>query len=135
MAGRFPDPKKTIANLSKLPAKVINDFRTILKGGIAVSDVSQLLKINRSLHHGHVIAVLATARRLGLERLLHRQLSRQRQLAFAAIISRVLAPDSKLATACRLSPETANTSLGALLELGTVTGNELLDMLDWLLTR
>ena len=127
--------KKTIANLSKLPAKVINDFRTILKGGIAVSDGSQLLKINRSLHHGHVIAVLATARRLGLERLLHRQLSRQRQLAFAAIISRVLAPDSKLTTARQLSPETANTSLGALLELETVTDNELRDMLDWLLTR
>ena len=45
----------------------------------------------------------------------------------------MLAPDSQLATARRFSPETANTSLGALLELGTVTGNELLDMLDWLL--
>ena len=52
-----------------------------------------------------------------------------------AIISRVLAPVTTLATARRLSPETANTSLGALLELGMVTGNELLDMLDWLLQR
>ena len=79
--------------------------------------------------------MLGTARRLGLERVLHRRRSRERQLALAAIVARVLAPDSKLATARRLSPETATSSLGALLELGPVTGNELLAMLDWLLQR
>ena len=50
-------------------------------------------------------------------------------------MARVLAPDSKLATARRLSPETADSSLGALLELGPVSGNEILAMLDWLLAR
>ena len=67
--------------------------------------------------------------------MLQRQLSRQRQLAFAAIISRVLVPAPTLATARRLSTESANNSLMVLLKLGTVTGNELLDMLDWLLNR
>ena len=50
-------------------------------------------------------------------------------------MARVLAPGSKLATARRLSPETTDSSLGALLGLGPVSGNEMLAMLDWLLAR
>jgi len=53
----------------------------------------------------------------------------------AASAASVLAPDSKLATARRLSPDTADSSLGALLRLGPVSGNEMLAMLDWLLAR
>ena len=95
--------KKTLANLSRLPPEVVDGFRTVLRGGLAVQDASQLLRIERSWAHGHVAAVLA--------------------------------PDSKLATARRLSPETADSSLGALLGLGPVSGNEMLAMLDWLLAR
>ena len=127
--------KKTLANLSKLPPHVVDGFRTVLKGGLAVQDPSQLLRVERSWAHGHVAAVLGTCRRLGLERILQRSPSRQRDLALAAIVARVLAPDSKLATARRLSPETADSSLGALLGLGPVSGNEMLAMLDWLLGR
>ena len=106
--------KKTIANLSMLPNHVVEGFRTVLKGGVAVSDVSDLMTVERSLAHGHVMAVLGTCRRLGFERLLHRDDSRQRRLALAAVVARVLSPDSKLATARRLSPETATSSLWAL---------------------
>ncbi len=127
--------KKTIANLSQLPPEIIDGFRTVLKGGVAVQTVEELLQIERSLPHGAVVAVLGTARHLGFQRLLHRQASRQRQLALATIIARVLDPDSKLATARQLSPQTATSSLGALLDLGPVHGNELLAMLDWLRSR
>ena len=99
--------KKTLANLSKLPPEVVDGFRTVLRGGLAVQDPSDLLRVERSWAHGHV----------------------------AAVVARVLAPDSKLATARRLSPDTADSSLGALLELGPVSGNEMLAMLDWLLAR
>ena len=58
-----------------------------------------------------------------------------RDLAVAAIVARIVDPASKLATARALSPETASTSLGAVLDLGPVTGNEMLAMLDWLLKR
>ena len=47
----------------------------------------------------------------------------------------MLQPGSKLATARGLSPQSATSSLGALLGLGPVRGNEMLDMLDWLLGR
>ena len=127
--------KKTLANLSQLPPEVVAGFRTVLKGGLAVERPSDLLRVQRSWAHGHVAAVLGSCRQLGLERILHRQPSRQRELALAAVVARVLAPDSKLATARRLSPDTADSSLGALLGLGPVSGNELLAMLDWLLGR
>ena len=67
--------------------------------------------------------------------MLHRTRSRERDLAQAAVVAWVLSSDSKLAAARRLSPETATSSLGALLGLGPVAGNEMLDMLDWLLKR
>ena len=67
------------------------------------------------------------------QRLLHRHPFRQRDLALAAIAARVLEPTSKLATARALS--TATSSLGPLLGLGSVHGNELLAMLDWLFGR
>ena len=127
--------KKTLANLSKLPPEVVDGFRTVLKGGLAVQHPSDLLRVERSWAHGHVAAVLGTCRSLGLERILHRRSSRERDLALAAVVARVLAPDSKLATARRLSPDTADSSLGALLGLGPVSGNELLALLDWLLAR
>ena len=127
--------KKTIANLSKFPPEVVEGFRTVLKGGVALSDISEVCSITRSLQHGHVAAILGTARKLDLERMLHRQRTRERDLALAAIVARVMAPDSKLATARRLSPETASSSLGAVMNLGPVSGNEVLDMLDWLLKR
>ena len=112
---------------------MIEGFRTVLKGGVAVSDLSELMEIERSFDHGNTIAVLGTARKLALARFLHRSPSRERTLALAAILARILAPQSKLATARWLSAETTSSSFGVLLGLGRVSGNELLDMLDWLL--
>ena len=127
--------KRTVANLSSLPPEAVEGFRAVLKGAVAVSDISELMQVERSLQHGHVAAVLGTARGLGLERVLHRSGGRERRLALASVVARVLWPDSKLATARRLSPATATGSLGALLGLGPVTGRETLRMLDWLLAR
>ncbi len=70
--------KKTLANLSRLPPEVGDGFRTVLRGGLAVQDASQLLRIERSWAHGHVAAVLGTCRQLGLERILHRRLQPRR---------------------------------------------------------
>jgi len=71
--------KRTVANLSRLPPHVVDGFRTVLKGGVAVQDPRDLLDITRSLPHGHAVAVLGTARKLGLDRILHRRRSRWRK--------------------------------------------------------
>jgi hypothetical protein len=61
--------------------------------------VSGVFDIRRSLPHGHVAAVLGTARRLRLERLLDPHPSRQRDLVMSMVVARILMPASKLATA------------------------------------
>ena len=82
--------RKTIANLTPLSPSVIEGFRTVLKGGIAVPGIDALMTIRRSYPHGHVVAVLGTAKALGFERLLGRRPSREGTLALATIMSQVL---------------------------------------------
>ncbi|MBV8614942.1 MAG: IS1634 family transposase [Acetobacteraceae bacterium] len=93
--------------------------------------------LQRSLPHGHVAAVLGTARNIGLERLLlgARAPARQVALVLAMIVARILDPGSKLATARQLDAATATSSLGALLGLGSVTEQDLYTALDWLLSQ
>ena len=127
--------RTTLANLSKLPPEIVDGLRALLKGGQVYRPLDDALSIRHALPHDHVAALLGLGRQLGLERLLHRKRSRNRDLALAAIVARVLQPASKLATARGLSPQTATSSLGPLLGLGPVRGNEMLAMLHWLLRR
>ena len=127
--------KKTLSNLTHLPPQIVDGIRAMLKGGVVCKDVKEAFPIKRTLPHGHVAAVLGTARNLGLDRILHRENSRLRDLALGAIVMRLLDPCSKLATSRGLSCETASTSIGTIMGLGEVTGNEMLSMLDWLVGR
>ncbi len=127
--------RRTVANLSKMPPALVDAVRAALDGGVVFPSLDAAVAIRRSRPHGHVAAVLGTLRSLGLVRVLGRKAGRRRDLAVAAVVARIIDPASKLATARALDPETASTSLGAVLGLGAVTGNEMLDMLDWLLER
>src|SRR6185312_13647834 len=89
----------------------------------------------RTLPHGHVAAALGTARKIGLDRVLAPDGDRCRDLVLALLVSRILDPASKLATARALSPGTATSSLGEMLRLGGVDEDELYTTLDWLLER
>jgi Transposase DDE domain len=124
--------KRTLANLSKLPAPVLDGLRVLLQGGTVVARPEELFEIQRSLPHGHVAAVVGMMRKLDLPRLLSRTVSRERDLALALIASRIIAPGSKLATARALSPETASSSLGRVLDLGVIEEREIYAALDWL---
>ena len=123
--------KRTLANLSDWPATLVEGFRTLLKGGVAVAEDG--IRIRRSLPHGHAVAVLATIRAIGLDRLLGRPADKRlAPLATALIASRLISPASKLATARDLAADTACSSLGWLLQLGAVDEAELYRTLDWL---
>ena len=91
--------KKTLANLTDLPADRIAGIDAVLRGGVAFRSLGEAVSIRRSLPHGHVAATLGLARRAGLDRILHRTRSRMRELALAAIASRIISPDSRPATA------------------------------------
>ena len=62
--------KRTLANLSKMTPHVVEGLRVLLKGGVAFAGPHEALRIERSLPHGHVCAVLGTLRDVGLERML-----------------------------------------------------------------
>jgi transposase len=127
--------KRTLLNLSDWPPELIEGFRTLLKGGKAIAADRDAMTVRRSLPHGHVAAALGTLRAIGVDRLLGSAGGRCRDLVIAMVVSRLLAPASKLATAAALSPATATSSLGEILGLGEVDEEELYEALDWLLGR
>jgi hypothetical protein len=130
--------KRTLLNLSNWPPERIAGFKALLKGGtVVVGDrpTTAAVTILRSLPHGHVAAALGTARKIGLDRLIGPAGNRCRDLVLALAVGRVLDPTSKLAAARALSPDTAASSLGSELGLGTVDEEELYRALDWLWVR
>ena len=127
--------KRTLANVSKWPDELVEGLRVLLKGGVALPSMDDAFEILRSRPHGHVVAVLGTLRALGLEKLLDRRPSRERALAVAMIVARILDPRSKLATAGSLGEETASHTLGGELGVGEADADELYRAMDWLLMR
>jgi len=120
---------ETVANLSALPAHVVDWVEAGLKGQSLVP-ADQAATITRSVPHGHVAAVWAQAVALGLPGLLG-PAGRHRDLALALIIARVVRPGSKLATASWWD----DTSLGVDLEVAGATTDEVYASMDWLLGR
>ena len=117
---------ETVANLSALPGHVIDLIDAGLKGQQLVPAASAVT-ITGSLPHGHAAAVHAMAAKLGLPALLG-PAGRQRDLALALIISRVIAPASKLSTLTWW----ADTTLGADLRVADATADDIYAAMDWL---
>jgi len=124
---------ETLGNLSHLPPDLIDTIGRRLRDDKPPPGGDW--DIVRTLPHGHVAAVLATIRDLGLEQLLFSQPSRERTAAIAMIAARIVEPRSKLATIRGLKEETATTSLSLELGLEDLTQKELYRALDWLLSR
>ena len=126
---------RTLANLSRWPDDKVDALARVLKGLPAQVELAEAFEITRSLPHGHVAAVLGTARRLGIEELIDPAPSRQRDLVLAMLIAQVITPGSKLAFARALRAETATSSLGAVLGVGRADEDDLYAAMDWVLAR
>ena len=111
---------RTLASLSSWHEAKVEALARVLKGQPPPAGLGGAFEITRSLPHGHVAAVLGTARQLGLEELIDPVLSRRRDLVTAMAVAQVIAPDSKLAIARGLRGQTAASSLGEILGLGFV---------------
>ena len=129
---RKPDGKvgkETLANLSMLPAAAVDAIEAVLKGATLV-EAGAALRITRSRAHGHVALVHAAARQLGLPALLGPP-CRERDLAYALIVSRVVAPAPKLATLAWWD----DVTLGADLGIADTPRDDVYEAMDWLLER
>jgi hypothetical protein len=120
---------ETVGNLSHLPPEAIEAIRQILKGEQLVAAGTQA-QIGRSLPHGHVALVWQAARQLGLPGLLG-PAGRQRDLALALVIARVLRPASKLGT----TRWWGDTTLAADLGVADASTDEVYAAMDWLVGR
>jgi hypothetical protein len=120
---------ETVANISALPGHVIDLIDAGLKGQQLVP-AGQAVTITGSLPHGHVAAVHAMAKKLGLPALLGPP-GRHRDLILALIISRVVKPASKLATL----DWWADVTLGADLGVAQASTDDVYAAMDWLAGR
>lgn len=120
---------ETLANLKALPDDAVAAVEATLKGDRLVAAGSEF-SIARSLPHGHVAAVAVMAQRLGVPGLLGPP-CRARDLVLALIISRVVRPASKLATAAWWP----DVTLGPDLDVAGAATDEIYAAMDWLVDR
>src|SRR6266550_7767895 len=117
---------ETLGNITALPEEAIKAVQATLAGRRLVV-AADAFEITRSLSHGHVAAVWAMARKLGLPALLGPG-GPERDLAMALIIARVCQPDSKLATTRWWQDTTLAVDLG----VDQATTDQVYAAMDWL---
>jgi len=121
--------KETLANLSALPDAAVEAVEAVLKGATLV-EAGAAVRIGRARGHGHVAMVHAAAQQLGLPALLG-PACRERDLAYALIVSRVVAPAPKLATLAWWDDVTLGPDLG----ISGMPRDRVYEAMDWLLDR
>lgn len=121
---------ETLGNLSHLPDTLVEMIRRSLKGETFVP-LAQAFEVTRSRAHGHVQAVAAAMQRLGVASLLASKSSRERDLVLAMVASRILAPQTKLATTRWWHTTTLAEDFG----VADAGEDELYAAMDWLLPR
>lgn len=125
---------RTLANLSRLPADVIDLIRRSLKGQKFVSIEDRFQQVD-SWHHGHVDAVLRTMKKLNFERLINSRRCKERDLVVAMVAGRILEPDNEQNSKLANTRWWEITTLPSILGLDGVNEDDLYNAMDWLLDR
>ena len=123
--------KRTLANLSSLPANQIAMIRRVLNGEEFGSADGEI-EIIRSQHHGHADAVATAMGRLGFAKLIDPKKSRQRDLVVAMVTARLIAPEASKLGMTRVW---SNTTLADDLGVADASEDELYAAMDWLIER
>ena len=123
--------KETLANLSALPLDAIDVLRKVLKGATMV-DADAAFDTERSVPHGDVAAAHVMAARLKLKQLLG-PAGRERDIAYALILSRAVRPRSKLSTVQWWHD--GDTTLGTDLGVADCSTDEVYAAMDWLVDQ
>ncbi|MGA8148697.1 MAG: IS1634 family transposase [Gallionellaceae bacterium] len=121
---------ETLGNLSHLPDELVDIIRRSLQGETFVP-VSQAFEISSSRAHGHVEAVSTAMQRLGLASLIASKPCRERDLVLAMVASRIVAPQTKLAT----TRWWHTTTLAEDFAVTDASEDDLYAAMDWLLQR
>ena len=122
---------ETLANLSALPDHAIEALGKMLTGATLVG-ADDAFEVERSVPHGNAAAAHVMASKLGLAGLLGRP-CRERDIAYALILSRAVRPESKLSTAGWWAGE--DTTVGTDLGVADASTDEVYGAMDWLVSR
>lgn len=122
--------KKTVANLTDWPEEKIEALRRVLKGETLLAP-REAFRIEQSLPHGHVEAILGTIKKIGLDAVIASKRSRERDLVVAMIAERLIHPSSKLATTRLMHA----TTIAEELSVADADEDDLYAALDWLYAR
>jgi len=122
--------KRTLANLSSLPMSQVEAIREILAGK-TLCPVSACFEVTASRAHGHVQAVTQTMKQLGFASLVAAKSCRERDLVLAMVASRILTPNTKLATTRWWHTNT----LAETFAVTEASEDDLYEAMDWLLER
>jgi transposase len=122
--------KRTIANLTGWPSTLVESFRKILQGAVAVYP-KDIFSIDRSVPHGHVKAILGIIRNLELDNIIASKPCRERDLILGMIAEQIIHPTSKLGFTRIWNTTTLPEELG----IGDADENELYATMDWLYER
>ncbi len=122
--------KRTIANLTNWPAEIVESFRKILLGAVAVHP-KDLFSIERSVPHGHVKAILGMMHHLKLDDIIASKPCRERDLTLAMIAEQILHPTSKLGFTRLWN----TTTLPEELDISDADEDDLYATMDWLYQR
>jgi hypothetical protein len=122
---------ETLANVSALPDNAIAALRLALKGATLV-DAESAFEVERSVPHGNVAAAHVMAEKLGVRSMLGPP-SKDRDIAYALILSRAVRPKSKLSTVRWWNA--GDTTLAADLGVAGAGTDDVYDAMDWLLAQ
>jgi hypothetical protein len=123
--------KETLANISDLPDSAITGLRLLLRGATLV-DAESSFNVERAVPHGDVAAAHLMARKLGMPSLLGPE-CRERDIAYALVLSRSVRPKSKLSTVRWW--QQGDTTLAADLGMSGVSADDAYAAMDWLLRQ
>lgn len=122
--------KRTLANLSSLPAAQVEAIRAILRGE-ELRPVAQCFEITASRPHGQAQAIALTMERLGFASLIASKRCPERDLVLAMVAARIMAPSTKLATTRWWHTTTLAEDFG----VADANEDDLYAAMDWLLER
>ena len=121
---------ETLGNLSHLPEALVDLIRRALQGETFVP-LGQAFEISRSRAQGHVHAVTTAMQRLGFSSLIVAKPCRERDLVLAMVASRIVNPQTKLAT----TRTWHTTTLAEDFAVADASEDDLYAAMDWLLSH
>ena len=122
--------KRTLANLSSLSMQQIEAIRAALRGE-QWGPLASSFEVTASQPHGAVQAVSVAMQRLGFASLISSKPCRERDRVLAMVASRIVAPQTKLATTRWWHTST----LADQFDVATADEQDLYAAMDWLLAR